>query len=180
MDICAALKEQYHAGLAMLAQCVQKCPDDLWNAPPTVEKGDGWLMIRSFWRIAFHAAYFTHLYLGQNADAFQPWPDHRKGEEEGMWHKPFGQEPFEFPEDVRTYSREEIKAYIGYIDSLIDSTVDQLDLDSPETGFSWYRNMTKLSHQIMNVRHIQGHIGQLSELLMQRGVDTDWISTPRP
>jgi hypothetical protein len=36
--------------------------------------------------------------------------------------------------------------------------------------------MTKLSHQIMNVRHIQGHVGQLSELLMQRGIDTDWVS----
>jgi len=36
--------------------------------------------------------------------------------------------------------------------------------------------MSKLSHQIMNLRHIQGHVGQLSELLMAKGIDTDWTA----
>jgi hypothetical protein len=27
----------------------------------------------------------------------------------------------------------------------------------------------------MNLRHLQGHVGQLSELLMAKGIDTDWI-----
>lgn len=36
--------------------------------------------------------------------------------------------------------------------------------------------MSKLSHELMNLRHTQGHVGQLSELLMARGIDTDWIS----
>ncbi len=36
--------------------------------------------------------------------------------------------------------------------------------------------MSKLSHQLMNLRHRQGHIGQLSELLMARGIDTDWVA----
>ncbi len=50
-----------------------------------------------------------------------------------------------------------------------------MDLDSDSTGFSWYPNMTKLSHELMNLRHIQGHVGQLSELLMARGIDVNWI-----
>ena len=54
--------------------------------------------------------------------------------------------------------------------------VKNLNLASDETGFSWYKNMSKLSHQLMNLRHIQGHVGQLSELLMARGIDTDWIA----
>ncbi|MEA2554079.1 MAG: hypothetical protein QOJ65_2255 [Fimbriimonadaceae bacterium] len=179
MDLRAALKEQYHAGLAMLADCVEKCPDDLWAAAAPVEKDEERTVIRSFWRIAFHNAYFTHLYLGQNEDAFQPWPNRRQGHHEGMWHKPWDLEPYELPEDTEPYTRREILQYISYVDGLIDPTVDQLDLDSPETGFHWYRNMTKLSHQIMNVRHVQGHVGQLSELLMQGGIDTDWVSRVR-
>ena len=62
---------------------------------------------------------------------------------------------------------------------MIDPTVDQLDLASDETGFSWYKNMSKLSHQLMNLRHMQGHVGQLSELLMARGIDTDWVAQVR-
>ncbi len=85
-------------------------------------------------------------------------------------------EPYELPEEAETDQRHEILDYIRFIDALIDPTVDQLDLDSDETGFSWYPNMSKLSHQLMNLRHTQGHVGQLSKLLMARGIDTDWIS----
>src|SRR3954468_18049416 len=69
MDLRQALKEQYHAGLAMLAECVDKCPEGMWleGEPP-----------RAFWRIAWHAAYFTHNYLVQNEEAFNgsvaDWP----------------------------------------------------------------------------------------------------------
>lgn len=35
--------------------------------------------------------------------------------------------------------------------------------------------MSKLSHELMSLRHIQGHVGQLSELLMRDDIDTDWI-----
>ena len=65
MELRQALMEQYHAGLAMLAECVAKCPEGIWL------KGEH---PRTFWRIAFHAAFFTQLYLGQNEAAFQPWP----------------------------------------------------------------------------------------------------------
>lgn len=179
MELRAALKEQYHAGLAMLAECVEKCPDDLWAAPAPVERDGDRLCIRSFWRIVFHDAFFTHLYLGQNEDSFQPWPDRRKDGDESLWHKAWDLEPYELPEDTEVYSRQEMLGYIAYVDSLIHPTVEALDLDSPETGFPWYKNMSKLSHQLMNLRHIQGHVGQLSELLMQRGIDTGWISRPR-
>jgi hypothetical protein len=152
MELRQALKEQYHAGLAMLAECVEKCPEDVWR------EGE---QSRPFWGIAFHAVYYTHLYLVQNEAAFQPWP---------------GQRENRLPEGDDIYQRTEILDYIRFVDALIDPTVDQLDLASDETGFSWYPNMSKLSHQLMNLRHTQGHVGQLSELLMARGIDTDWIS----
>lgn len=165
MILRQALKEQYHAGIAMLAECVQKCPDDLWTAGTHP---------RAFWRIALHAAYYTHLYLGQNEDAFQPWPDRPEGYPE-LWHKP-SVEPYELPADFAPYTQQQILDYTAYIDSLIDPTVETLDLDALETGIPWYPNMSKLSHQLLNMRHLQGHVGQLSELLMAREIDTDWVS----
>jgi hypothetical protein len=161
MELRQALKEQYHAALAMLAECVEECPEGMWleGRHP-----------RTFWRIAFHAAFYTHQYLVQNEEAFQPWPGQREGIDHGLWDEP---EPVEPPE---IYRRNEILDYIRFVDALIDPTVDQLNLDAGETGFSWYPNMSKLSHELMNLRHIQGHVGQLSELLMAKGIDTDWIS----
>jgi len=176
MALLQALKEQYHAGLAMLADCIRKCPDDLWTTP-SPRNGDGDRIIyRAFWRIAFHTVYFTHLYLGQNEDAFQPWPGRRIGYYDGMWQKPWDIEPYEFPEEAEPASKQEILDYLAFVDSLIDSIVDALDLDCLNSGFPWYKKISKLSHELMNVRHIQGHVGQLSELLMARGIEVDWVS----
>jgi hypothetical protein len=166
MKLRQALKEQYHAGLAMLAECVEKCPESMWL------EGEH---PRTFWRIAFHAAFFTHLYLGQKEEAFQPWPGRREGIHHRLWEEPAYVEPYELPEGAEIYGRSEILDYLRFVDALVEPTVDHLDLDADETGFSWYKNMSKLSHQLMNLRHIQGHVGQLSELLMARGIDTDWV-----
>jgi hypothetical protein len=178
MDLRAALKQQYHGGLKMLAQCVEECPDDLWTHVLCNEKDDeGRLCIRSFWRIAGHAAYFTHLYMGQGEEAFQAWPDRRKDDDQsGMWQKPWKLEFFEFPENTDVWSKQEMLGYISYIEGIVDETVDGLDLDTADSGFGWYKKTEKLSHELMNLRHIQGHVGQLSELLMQRGIDTNWVS----
>jgi hypothetical protein len=166
MELRQALKEQYHAGLAMLAECVEKCPEEMW-----LEGKHS----RTFFRIAFHAAFGTHVGMGQNEAAFQPWPRRREGSHEGLWEDPAHVEPYELPEGAESYGRNEMLDYIRFVDTLVDPTVDQLDLASDETGFSWYPNMSKLSHELMNLRHIQGHVGQLSERLMAKGIDTNWI-----
>ena len=176
MNIKDALKEQYHASLAMLVDCIEKCPDDLWTSPSRKDQDGDRYCIRSFWRIAFHGIYFTHLYFGQSVDAFQPWPGRRKDYFEGMWHEPWEIEPFEFPEDADPTTKRELLDYIAYVDGILDSTIDNLDLDSEESGIPWYKNFGKLSHELLTLRHLQGHVGQLSELLLAREIDTDWIS----
>ena len=172
MELRAALKEQYHAGLAMLRQCVERCPDDMWleGTHP-----------RPYWRIAFHAAFFTHIYLGQDEavfnDSFPRAPSVvvKSLGAEG-WKQCGEVEPYELPEGAPPVSQIELLEYLTYIERLVDSTVDALDLDTDQSGFSWYKNMSKLSHQLLNLRHIQGHVGQLSELLMARDIDIDWVS----
>ncbi len=165
MDIRHDLKEQYHAALAMLANCIEQCPDDLWNTGPHP---------RTFWRIALHAAFFTQFYLGQDVAAYQPWAD-GPADYKILWEQSEDVEPYELPDAILPLSRQETLAYLAYIDGLVGPTVDRLDLDATETGFPWYQGMSKLSHELMNLRHTQGHVGQLSELLMLRGIDTRWI-----
>ncbi len=141
----------------MLRETVEKCPDEIWVSGEHP---------RNFWRIAFHAVFFTHLYLQQNEAAFRRWDKHRD-HCDVLWAE---------PPDVEAYSRADILQYIDLVDESVDATVDGLDLDTQESGFDWYPNTPKLDHQILNIRHVQGHVGQLSELLMARGIDTDWIS----
>ena len=160
MDIRFALKRQYHAGLAMLSDCVEKATDEVWVAGTHP---------RNFWRIAYHAVFFTHLYLGQTVDDFHPWAKNRK-----TAHDLFNNEN---PPVVEPYRKDEVLGYIELVDGMIDETVDNLDLDSETTGIPWYKDMGKLEHQILNIRHLQSHVGQLSELLMMHGIDGNyWIT----
>jgi len=160
MDIRFALKRQYHAGLAMLRECVEKATDDVWL-------GGG--HPRNFWRIAYHAVFFTHLYLGQTVEDYTAWEKHRDGVTD-LWAN-------QNPPVVAAYTQSEIISYIELVDRMIDETVDHLDLERENTGIPWYKDMGKLEHQILNIRHLQTHVGQLSELLMANGIDSDyWIS----
>lgn len=155
LNVRSALKGQYRAGLKMLRQCVERCPDTVWTSGTHP---------RSFWRIAYHGAFYAHLYMVQGESAFEPW-DKNRPDVECLW---------ETPPVVEPYTQTEIIEYIDAIDAMVDPVIDGLDLDSADSGFHWYPNMAKLDHEIMNIRHLQGHVGQLSEILMAHGVDTDW------
>lgn len=143
----------------MMRQCIEACPDDVWleGTHP-----------RNFWRIAYHGIFYTHLYLQTHEGAFVPWAKQRDTVRV-LWddEEPVPVEP--------AYSKAELIEYLELVDRGVDGWVDGLDLDSKDPGFSWY-SIPKLDHQILNVRHLGGHVGQLSELLMARGIDVDWIS----
>ncbi|HMS54979.1 MAG TPA: hypothetical protein PKA27_06225 [Fimbriimonadaceae bacterium] len=170
------LTEQYRAGLAMLADCIQKCPDELWNSPnPMWDDGDR-IIYRPFWRIAFHAVYFTHLYMGQGVEVFQPWPGLKSQRFEALWDGSSDIEPMEYPEDIEPMPKEQMLDYIKWLSEGTEHTIEALDLESPSSGFPWYPKLNKLSHELLNLRHLQGHVGQLSELLIARGIESAWIS----
>lgn len=159
MEIKRALKGQYHAGLAMLRQTIEQFPDELW------ESG---IHPRNPWRIAYHAIFYTHLYLMAEESAFRGWEKHRQ-------HVPALWQDEDGPPEEPAYSKSETLEYLDMVDAGVDNWVDQIDLDSPNAGFDWY-SIPKLDHQILNIRHLQGHVGQLSELAMAQGVDLDWIT----
>lgn len=151
----AALKSQYRAGLAMLTEAVESCPDELWTAD---QHG------KAFWQIAYHALYFTHLYLQPRSSDFLPWPGHQGDvqHEDGIPGPP---DPASgLPLMPEPYSRHEVMEYVSYLEALVGPTVDGLDLASPESGFHWYP-VSKLEHQIINVRHLHHHVAQLADRL---------------
>jgi hypothetical protein len=56
------------------------------------------------------------------------------------------------------------------------------DLLSAESGFSWYP-VSKLEHQIINIRHLQHHAAQLGDRLRYATTDVgvEWYGRwPRP
>ncbi|MFN8139635.1 MAG: DinB family protein [Fimbriimonadales bacterium] len=158
MDIRDALKGQYHASLRMLRECVEVCPENVWTA------GE---FPREFWKIAYHGVFYAHLYLGQNEAAFRPWSKHRQGAQE-LWKEDAVQ--------LEPNSRAEVMEYLDEVRGMINETIDALDIDTQDSGFHWYPNFPKLEHLVLSIRHIQGHVGQLSELLFAQGIETSWFS----
>ena len=165
MTLQAVLKSQYHASLVMLLEAIEGCPADLWTSDQYANQ---------FWQVAYHTLFYTDLYLQPAEAAFTPWEHHRPGH-----HR------FEARADpavsLTPYSVGELTAYCGRCQDMVDSAVDRLDLRSPESGFSWYQ-MPKLELQVLNLRHLQHHTGQLADRLRQaadRGVR--WVgAAPRP
>jgi hypothetical protein len=165
----AALKSQYHAALAMLRQTVEQYPEDRWlgdeehvNAP---------------WQLAYHALFFTHLYLQPEAAAFRPWDGHRSGvqHEDGI---PGKADPgSDLPLIAEPYTQRQVLAYLSFCDDAVDGAVDRLDLLNPSSGFHWYP-IPKLEHQLVNLRHVQHHMAQLADRLRNElGLGTRWVGS---
>lgn len=164
MDIRRSLAGQFRAGLAMLRESVELCPDDLWAA--SLEKSP-----RAFWRIAYHTCFYTHFYLSPDQDSFVQWDKH-------VPHAimTFAEEGGKLPPEGVVYSQQEIIEYIDWISEHMESMLGLLDLESPECGFPWYKNFPKLDHVLLTLRHLGVHVGQLQEILFERSIDPDWIS----
>jgi len=166
------LKSQYHAALAMLGDAIRQCPEDVWSS--TDHKN-------AFWQIAYHALFFTQVYLGQDEAAFHPWKHHQSQVQNpdaigGGQPKPGSTLPV-LPEP---YTKAQVLEYWKFCDDMVDEAVDKLDLERPDSGFYWYR-MSKLEHQLVNLRHIQHHEAQLADRLRSAaGIGIGWVgSRPR-
>lgn len=172
----AIFKNQHHASLAMLRQSIERCPDDLWS--------DG-NYTNPFWRIAYHALYYTHLYLQPKLEAFSPWEHHQTGLQylDDISAPPeieaLAELPHRPPQTGEPYTQAEVLEYWNLCDNKIDEWVDALNLLDPESGFSWYK-LSKLEHQIIEIRHTQHHTAQLMDRVRAAtNTGIDWVSSGR-
>ena len=162
-DLRAILKSQYHAAFGMLKQAVEQCPDGLWLSGEHPN---------AFWHVAYHAAFVTYLYLHPDFEGFHPWPNHREGYQ---FLGPVPGNPQLRPKIEEPYSKAQIMEFVQLCDGAVDGDLDKLDLGAPESGFPWYK-MSKLEHQLVNIRHLQHHAAQLADRLRRvAGVGIDWV-----
>jgi hypothetical protein len=165
-----SLKNQYHANLAMLREAIERCPDELWfDARPT----------NAFWQIAYHVLFFTHFYLARDAASFVPWAEHQSGtqNDDGIPGPPDPRSPL--PLIPQPYTRDQALRYWAIVDALVDRSVDVMDLHRDETGFHY--RMSKLEHQLVNLRHLSHHAAQLADRLRQaNGHGVKWMGGSRP
>jgi hypothetical protein len=146
MDIHRAIQSQYLSALAMLRQAIVKCPEDMWDAPQDKDKS---------WFKAYHALYYAHLYLQPTRKEFVRWRGHGK------------------PVTSSPLSKEEALDYLAFVEQEVVRRVPATDLEG-ESGFHGIR-VDKLELQLVNIRHIQQHTGELYERLgARRDIKLDW------
>ena len=165
--IRAVLKTQYGAALAMLGQTIERCPDALWLDASYPN---------AYWHVAYHAAFFVHLYLHPDRESYRFWEKHRP---EYQFLGTVPTPPHRPPNIGEPYTRSEVLEYVKLCEGLLDAAIDRMDLRASESGFPWYR-MSKLEHQLVSLRHVQHHTAQLVDRLRTRhGIGSEWVGTPQ-
>jgi len=158
------IKAQYRASLEMLEEAVVKCPEVLWDAQDDRNR---------FWHIAYHALFYTHLYLQDSWETFVQWPKHRK---EYEFLGPVPWPPHNEPNIGKPYTKSEILEYLDVCRNVVEERVSSVNLEA-ESGFHWLP-FTKLELQFYNIRHTQHHVGQLTDRLRTRvDIGVGWVGT---
>ena len=154
---------QFEAALAMLKQCIERCPDDLW---------EGVIAQLSVRQVAYHTLFFVDLYLTESEDAFQLRELHRTGGDERE------------PGYCAALDKEATLAYLTICLVKLRTTLadeNEETLRGP-SGFSWCK-FTRAELHIYNLRHVQHHAGQLSSHLRRLvpecrdRTELRWVST---
>ncbi|MCA9838476.1 MAG: DinB family protein [Trueperaceae bacterium] len=155
MNICEMIQRQYHAALGMLGNSIKDCPVELWNKGST----------NKYWHIAYHTLFYTHLYLSESDERFEPWEKGREG---------YNDLSLRQAEPLNAYSQAELLEYLELCHKEVDTRVPGLDFEAP-SGFDWLP-FGKLELQIYNIRHIQHHTGQLIDRLREAAdISSNWI-----
>ncbi len=108
----------------MLKQAIAKCPESIWDDP-----GDK----TSFWRIAYHALFYAHLYLQRTEQEFRPWVKHR---EDYQFLGPLPWPPHRRPVIGEPFTQEDLLAYVDVCQQQVDEKTRQLEPDA-DSGFAW-------------------------------------------
>jgi hypothetical protein len=160
-QIKAGIARQYHSSLTMLGKAIEACPEQLWlEGSPN-----------RFWHIAYHALFYTHLYLSPTEADFTFRPGHRFSSQfldAAHW------DPAEPSVLDNPYSQSELLAYVEFCFHEAETRTVTADLAAP-SGFYWLA-LDKFELQLYNIRHIQHHTGQLIERLRTHAsLGVSWV-----
>lgn len=144
----------------MTRQAIEISPEDLWHSGEHP---------RTYWRMAYHALGYAHLYLYENLESWKRW---EKANNDCAVLE--GEVP-----EVEPYSKEDLMNFCDLILSEIDVRIDSLNLDESHCGFRWYPDVSRVELLVLSLRHLHGHLGQMHELLIARGFDVEWLGPPK-
>ena len=157
------VQSQYLAALEMLKRVIESCPDALWDDPSYRNR---------FWHMAYHALFYTHLYVQPGERDFVPWAKHRPNLN---FMGPLPWPPHDVPDPGEPYSQEELLAYLDHCRDQVRQQTAALDLERSDSGFGWIP-LSKLELQFYTIRHLQQHTGELCErLYVAAGKEVDWV-----
>ena len=157
------LISQFEASLAMLAQCVARCPEPLWQAP---------VARYPFSQVVFHTLFFTDFYLGRSPEGFESQPFHQNNSALFSDY-----EQLQDREPVETYERDDIKRYLAFVRAKAVATVEAETEETLAAPAQFpRRRCSRAETHVYNIRHVQHHVGQLSMRLRLDGVtEFPWI-----
>jgi uncharacterized damage-inducible protein DinB len=151
------LRRHLEPTLDMLGQTISACPDALWDArdegPP-------------FWQYAYHALVGLDFWLSDSLRAFAFPAFHTR---EALI------ESGETPQEA--LPREQIEAYreqvVAKSRALLDRlTPEALTEEAEFAGNAW----TAADRILVQIRHVQHHVGQLNAMLKRNAVETPgWV-----
>ena len=163
LDILHSVARQYRASLTMLGQAIELCPESLWLASEYPNR---------YWHIAYHALFYTHLYLQPSEAEYRAWARHRQDSQY------LGARPWARHEKVKVeppYTKAEVLEYHEFCRAEAEARVPAIELAAP-SGFHWLP-FNKLELQFYNIRHLQHHTGQLADRLRSMvNVGVGWVS----
>jgi len=154
--------KQYGAAIDMLEDAIRLCPDHLWTAVLWKDTDDA--RYGHFWFVAYHALFWSDLYLTGSSEGFAPPPPFIRGR---------------LP--AKPYSKDQVLAYLGECRKKCQSTLAVLTDEKAQQRcvFEWMEP-SFLELQLYAMRHVQEHAGQLSLLLGQHDVTgCDWVASAR-
>lgn len=159
------VRSQFLAALAMLEECIDKCPAEHWAMP---------IAKYPFWQVAYHTLCFVDCYLSSSNESFKELVAARSSQAFNPQPRGMAELNDEYPS--RLFTRQELLAYCANCREKIDSVLTSetnATLDGP-SGFSWLP-FSRAELHLYNLRHVQHHTGQLTAALRRLGVDTRWV-----
>ena len=111
MHLKEVIRSQYAAALEMLKQAIAKCPDSMWDDPNHKNR---------FWHVAYHALFYTDLYVRPSERDFAPWDKHR---DEYEFMGPLPWPPHKEPAIGEPYSKQDVLEYLGFSRNMLMGVV---------------------------------------------------------
>ncbi|MFI4861403.1 MAG: hypothetical protein ACIAXF_12065 [Phycisphaerales bacterium JB063] len=159
------LADQYDAVFCMLGACIDRCPDESWDAPVANLR---------FCQVVFHTLFFTDVYLGENlvelrgqdfhqehAEAFADYEELEHKVQEAMYTRPF----------IRAYLTHCREKMARVIDGETEASLKKLP------GFDWLE-FSRAEVHVYNIRHIHHHAAQLGlRLRLDHAVEIPWCGS---